>query len=98
MEINGAYDIKGAESTVSKNLNDIWTYNLDASGKDKFKFVWNQKAASRWLVDIMTKSDSVALRRDGLIRRFQTSGLLDKMAEYGITWEEIDAALANEEF
>ncbi|MBE6360759.1 MAG: hypothetical protein E7059_04830 [Treponema bryantii] len=97
-EIDGAYDIKGAESTVSKNLNDIWTYNLDASGKDKFKFVWNQKAASRWLVDIITKSDSVALRRDGLIRRFQTSGLLDKMAEYGITWEEIDAALANEEF
>ena len=97
-EINGAYDIKGAESTVSQNLNDIWTYDLDASGKDKFKFVWNQKAASRWLVDIISKSDSVALRRDGLIRRFQTSGLLDKMAEYGNTWEEIDAALANEEF
>jgi len=32
------------------------------------------------------------------LRRFQTAGLMDKMAEYGITWAEIDAALANEEF
>jgi len=49
-------------------------------------------------VDIMKNSDSVAVRRDGLSRRFQTAGLLDKMEEYGITWEEIDAAIANEEF
>ena len=76
----------------------MWTYDLDASGKDYFKFVWNQKAASRWLVDIIRNSDSVAARRDGLVRRFQTAGLLEKMAEYGITWAEIDAALANEEF
>ena len=97
-DINGTYDIKGNGNAVSKQLNDVWTYDLDASGKDYFKFVWNQKAASRWLVDIIRNSDSVAARRDGLVRRFQTAGLLEKMAEYGITWAEIDAALANEEF
>lgn len=97
-DIEGTYDIKGNDNTVSKKLNDIWTCNLNASGKDKFTFVWNQKLASRWLVNIIKNSDSVSLRRDGLIRRFQTAGLMDKMAEYGITWAEIDAALANEEF
>ncbi len=97
-DIDGTYDIKGNGNAISKQLNDIWTYDLDASGKDYFKFVWNQKAASRWLVDIIRNSDSVAARRDGLVRRFQTVGLLEKMAEYGITWAEIDAALANEEF
>lgn len=94
----GMYDIKGMGNTVSKRFDDWWYYELDASGKDKFYFVWNHKSASRWLVDIIRKSDSVAVRRDGLTRRFQTAGLLEKMAEYGITWAEIDAALANEEF
>ena len=33
---------------------------------------------------------------NGLLSK--TAGLMEKMAEYGITWAEIDAALANEEF
>ena len=49
-------------------------------------------------IDIICKSDSVAFRRDSLTRRFQTAGLLEKMEEYGVTWAQIDAALANEEF
>lgn len=94
---NGTYDIKGDSGTsISKNLRDVWTYTYPS--KEFFLFGWDEKSGSRWLVDIIRNSDSVAVRRDGLTRRFQTAGLLEKMAEYGITWEEIDAALANEEF
>lgn len=94
---NGTYDIKGDSGTsISKNLRDVWTYTYPS--KEFFLFGWDEKSGSRWLVDIIRKSDSVAVRRDGLTRRFQTAGLMEKMAEYGITWAEIDAALANEEF
>lgn len=94
---NGTYDIKGDSGTsISKNLRDVWKYIYPS--KEFFLFGWDEKSGSRWLVDIIRKSDSVAVRRDGLTRRFQTAGLLEKMAEYGITWKEIDAALANEEF
>lgn len=93
------YDIKGLNGTsVSKKFNSSWKTNLDSSGKTVLYFGWNETSGSRWLVDIIRKSDSVAVRRDGLTRRFQTAGLMDKMAEFGITWAEIDAALANEEF
>lgn len=95
----GVYDIKGNNSnSITKNLDNTWHVILDASGKESFPIVWDEKSASRWLVDIIRKSDFVSFRRDGLTRRFQTSGLMEKMAEYGITWAEIDAALANEEF
>ena len=43
-------------------------------------------------------NEHIVTRAKDTITHFETAGLLDKMAEYGITWEEIDAALANEEF
>ena len=96
---SGTYDIKGdSGSSVTKNLPETWKVFFDQSEKDFYYYAWDPKAGARWLVDIMRKNDSVAVRRDGLTRRFQTAGLLDKMAEYGITWAEIDAAMANEEF
>lgn len=95
---SGLYDIKGSTETISKKLSDDWKMQTSSSEKDYFWFAWDSKAGARWLVDILRKSDSVAVRRDGLSRKFQTAGLLDKMAEYGITWKEIDAAMANEEF
>ena len=40
----------------------------------------------------------VVIRVKDIITHYETAGLLDKMAEHGITWEEIDSALINEEF
>ncbi len=99
----GSYDIKGQSgNSVTKKLlsdaSELYKCYLNQGGKDFFWFAWDEKAGSRWLVDILVNSESVAIRRDGVSRKFQTAGLLDKMAEYGISWEEIDAAMANEEF
>ena len=107
----GTYEIKGQTGNViTKDLlswadkkdgvrnKEQYKLYLDQSKKTFFYFAWDPNSGSRWLVDIIVNSDNVAVRRDGLTRRFPTAGLLDKMAEYGITWEEIDAALANEEF
>ena len=97
----GDFEIKGqsTESTILKTF-EQWAYKcfLDASEKNYFYYMTDPKASARWLVDLFLNNDFVAVRKDGLVRKFQTSGMLDKMAEYGITWEEIDAAIASEEF
>ena len=97
---NGAkYDIKGQDgTTITKELYHVGRQQLSQAQNDLLYYAWDAKAGARWLVEMIKNSDSVAVRRDGLSRRFQTAGLLDKMAEYDITWEEIDAAIANEEF
>lgn len=94
----GNYDIKGTNGkTESKYLVTGRLENL-LNNSNEFYYAWKPEDGSRWLVEMMINSESVAVRKDNLSRRFQTSGLLDTMAEYGITWKEIDAALASEEF
>ncbi len=98
----GTYEIKGKNGDVITKKcdnNPSWVdISNDAWNAGTFCYAWDSKNSGRWLVEMMKDSDNVAVRRDDMTRRFQTAGLLDKMAEYGITWEEIDAALANEEF
>ena len=94
------YDVKSMEGTVEKYFKDTWKEYLDSSQKEGFEFAWNHSEGSRFLVERFLNNESVTLRRHygGLVRKFQTAGLLNEMTAYGITWEEIDAALANEEF
>ena len=95
----GTYDIKKDDgTTVTKKFVDEWKNYLDLSQKNFFYFGWNAKEGARWFLDLFTQNNMITLRRNNLVRKFQTSGLLDKMAEVGITWDEIDAAIANEEF
>lgn len=56
-----------------------------------------KKSGRNWLKIIMDNKHIVFRAKDA-VTHFETAGLLEKMAEYGITWKEIDAALANEEF
>ena len=95
----GSYDFKlNNGSVINKNLNDLWKNYLDQSEKNYFYFAWNDDEGARWLLEMFTQNDLLTVRKDKVVRKFQTAGLLDKMAEVGITWEEIDAAMANEEF
>ena len=95
----GDYDIKLENgSVISKDLNGNWKNYYDVSGKSYNYVVWINKAGARWIIELFTQNNIITLRKNNVVRKFQTAGLLDKMAEVGITWEEIDAAMANEEF
>ena len=95
----GNYDFKLQDGTaISKRLDDEWYSYLDNSKNNRIKFGWNSKEGPRWFINLFTQNDFVTIRRNNVVRRFQTAGLLDKMAEVGITWEEIDAAISNVEF
>ena len=95
----GDYDIKlDNGSMLSKEMYGYWTNYYDVSGKSYIYVAWIHKAGARWLIDLLLQNNMISLRKNNVVRKFQTAGLLDKMAEVGITWDEIDAAMANEEF
>lgn len=93
----GTYEIKGSNGKlVTKGLK---TGESDREWNiSSFYYARSPKESARWLVEMIKNSDKIAVRRDGLTRRFQTEGLEDKLAEYGISWSEVDLAMANEEF
>ncbi|MBQ5877130.1 MAG: hypothetical protein IIW71_04980 [Treponema sp.] len=96
---DGTYDFKLENgSVINKTFNDRWTNYIDLSEKNFFMFGWNSKEGARWWLDMLTQNNIITVRKRKLVRKFQTAGLLDKMAEVGISWEEIDAAMSNEEF
>ena len=95
----GVYDFKLDNGKVlSKELYGYWNCFLDQSGNSKYGVAWIENAGARWILELFTQNNIITLRKNNVVRKFQTAGLLDKMAEVGITWEEIDAAMANEEF
>lgn len=97
----GTYEIKGTNGKLfTKKLHgDANVKKSDESwNTGSFYYAYDYKDSARWLVEMMKNSDSVAVRRDEMTRRFQTAGLLDKMAEYDISWAELSNAIANEEF
>lgn len=95
----GSYDFKIENgSVIKKEINDEWYHYLDKSKQNYFYFGWNSEEGARWWLDILTQNNMITVRRNNLVRKFQTAGLLDKMAEVSISWEEIDAAMSNEEF
>ena len=98
-EQQGTYDFKLANGEIiTKQLPDWRKCYLDISGKTYYMVGYINKAGARWLIDLLVENNMITLRKNNVVRKFQTSGLLDKMAEVGITWDEVDAAMANEEF
>lgn len=96
---DGTYDFKLENgSIIKKTFEDRWTNYTDLSKENSFMFGWNSKEGARWWLNMLTQNNVITVRKNNLVRKFQTAGLLDKMAEVGITWDEIDAAMANEEF
>ena len=95
----GVYDFKLDNGKVlSKELYGYWNCFLDQSGNSKYGAAWIKNAGPRWILELLIQNNIITVRKNNVVRKFQTSGLIEKMAEVGISWEEIEAAMANEEF
>ena len=96
---DGTYDFKLENgSIINKKFEDRTKNYTDLSNENYFLFGWNSKEGARWWLNMLTQNNMITVRKNKLVRKFQTSGLIEKMAEVGISWEEIEAAMANEEF
>ena len=95
---NGKYEIKGSTGLISKKY-ETGKWNCFYDGTE-YLYTNNSNESSREFVEMFTSSEKVLVNHNDKLVEFDCNGegLLDKMAEYGITWEEIDAAMANEEF
>ena len=95
---SGVYDIKGNSDTISKKYSSE-KWNCRYNGKD-YSYTNNAGESAREIVKLFFESEKVMVRHDNAISEFVSSGnqLQAKMEEYDINWEEIDAALSNEEF
>lgn len=99
----GTYDIKkedGSKITKEyKNPYTYWSYDTGwKNGNERFKFSWNKGESARFILDLISNNDYLTIRKGSTVQRFQTAGFWDFVEAQGITKEEIETAIANEEF
>lgn len=99
----GTYDIKTEnQGTITKEFKQEYTYWSPTTGwkddSNKFDFSYNKNETAQFWLDLFGNNDFLTLRHNGNVRRFQTAGFWDAVESAGITREEIEEAIANEEF
>lgn len=99
----GTYDIKlddGSKITKEyKNPYTYWSYDTGwKNGKEKFEFAWNKGESARFILDLISNNNYLTIRKGSTVQRFQTAGFWDFVESQGITKQEIENAIANEEF
>ena len=95
---DGTYDISGNTAVQSKKYS-TQKWNCLFNSED-YIYTYNPGESAREILTLFIESENVKVRHNNSISEFASSGeqLLRKMAEYGISWEELDEALQNEEF
>ena len=64
----------------------------------KYNYATGKNGECRFLVEMFKNNETLSIKMNDIVSKFQTAGLEEKMNEYGITWEEINSALSNLEF
>ena len=99
----GTYDIKQEDgSKITKEYHTAytsWSYDTGwKNGNEKFEFTWNRGESARFILDLISNNNYLTVRKGNTVQRFQTAGFWDFVEAQGITKEEIENAIANEEF
>lgn len=99
----GTYDIKTEDgnkiSKEYKNPYTYWSYDTGwKNGKERFEFAWNRGESARFILDLISNNNYLTIRKGSVVQRFQTAGFWDFVETQGITKQEIENAIANEEF
>ncbi len=100
---NGEYDFKTeSKGTISKNFfnNASWSKKTGWKGEsESFGFTYDKNGGAKFFINLFEENNYLTVRRNGTdVRRFQTQGFWETVESYGISREEIQNAIANEEF
>lgn len=97
----GDYDFKTeSKGTMSKYFSHA-TWSKDTgwkNGRERFDFCYNNGESARYFIQLFEENNYLTIRHKNNVRRFQTQGFWEAVESYGITKEEINEAIANEEF
>lgn len=100
-DTSGSYDIKTEDGnmTTKKTGYAYWSYDTGwKNGNEKFYFSYNNGESARFYLNLFESNNYLTVRHRDLVQRFQTAGFWDAVESAGITREEIEEAIANEEF
>lgn len=94
--INGTYEIKTKDGMREVRMNSQ-SYNFSSLGFNS-KFTSNDTVSAREMLNIFLENETLQFRKNGKVSTLQLAGLREIFAQYGITPEELDFAISNEEF
>lgn len=95
---SGTYEIKiGTDIQTRKFSSDDWEclYN-----NKKYTYTCNSGESAREMLTLFLENDVISIRHNDEVANFKCNGneLLEVMDNFAISWDEIDYAMANEEF
>ncbi len=94
--ISGTYEIKAKDGMREIRL-DSRSYDFPAMNFST-EFTGNDTVSAREMLNIFLENENLTFRKDGKVSTLQLAGLKETFAQYGITPEELDFAIGNEEF
>lgn len=78
-----------------------WSKTLGWKGKynqNGFFFTYDRDESAKFFVDLFSKNNTLIVRHNGNIRRFQIQGFWDAVTQAGLTKDEIMNAIFNDSF
>ncbi len=79
-------------------INSKSTYYYIENGVKYRLDIENEKKSGRSWLKIFKDNNHIVFRAKDVVTHFETAGLLEKMEEAGVSWEELDEAMKNQEF
>lgn len=97
-DTDGVYELKSQDGNIiSKRFSD-GEWSPTSSNSDNFYYTRNTGESARFFMNLFENNDFLTVRHHDQVQRYQTAGFWDALEAAGITKDEIENALANEEF
>lgn len=100
---SGTYEIKCENGNIISKRQDAIYWDIDKGVSNggvgtMYALSYQKGESARFFYELLLNNNELTVKHDGEVRKFKTEGLADILKMNGITLEEIDAAIANEEF
>ena len=94
---SGKYEIKTKNGLIEKNYSSEVSIKLNVLDI-RYIITHNNSESAREILNLVRENESVTIRKEDKIMKFSFAGFAEALEKWGITLEELDFAIANEEF
>ena len=93
---SGSYEIKSKDGIVEEKY-DTLSISLKPLGLH-YSIAYNNSGSARRILNLLLQNTSFAVRRNNTVMEFSGRDFSNVLADWGISMDELDVAIANEEF
>lgn len=94
--VDGRYEIKTKDGLLDKRYSTQDIYFTPADYR--YHVTYDSNESPRNMLNMALENESITVRHNDYVFTLKTSGLEEALSDYGITLDELDYAIANEEF